>query len=144
MPPAPKTSLTFFFPPSRIIRALETLSDAPFPLYRISNRIRQTDLHFDIVPDPEDPSATITYVTSKLTIERNKGFSADQRPNLELDGEVRIYALILDHVFWGGSSHVGRYLHYVYISISISIIIEAHSPPPSPFPLPLVCRSWSC
>lgn len=62
--------------------------------YRASYRqpdywVRQTDLKLEILPDPKDPSATITYVTSKLTVERNAIYSDDSRPNLELDGEVR-------------------------------------------------------
>lgn len=96
MPPAPEPSLTL----SSLAHCLgpgPTLSLSLTPVFpsRLWFWIRQTDLHFDIVPDPEDPSATVTYVTSKLTIERNKGFSAEQRPNLELDGEVGRMAIII-------------------------------------------------
>ncbi len=67
------------------------------PKYRASYRqpdywIRHTDLLFQIVPDP-DPSkaaegATVTYVTSTLTVKRNAaGGPTLGIPNLELDGE---------------------------------------------------------
>jgi hypothetical protein len=50
--------------------------------------IRSTDLLFEVVPDPKDPAATATYVTSTLQIERNSHKQHASPPNLELDGEV--------------------------------------------------------
>lgn len=66
------------------------------PKYRSSYRqpdywIRHTDLLFQIVPDPDPEApagATVTYVTSTLTVERNvDGGPSPGIPNLELDGE---------------------------------------------------------
>lgn len=66
------------------------------PKYRSSYRqpdywIKHTELLFEIVADPDPEAAagaTVTYVTSTLTVERNvEGGPTPGIPNLELDGE---------------------------------------------------------